>query len=118
MKVSVLRGLHDSLVWQDRSLLESIDSESKKKRNRLESFFSEKRDFHTYRKALLQTEIPCVPYLGLFLTDINSVANAEWDKPSGDMIDFKKRTALAELIENFERFQSEYKFDYIQSVQV
>ena len=115
---SVLGGLYGSVTWQEGLSADTLDSEAKKKRSRLVDFFSEKRDFHSYRKALTRRELPWVPAIGIFLSDLYSLANSQWDTPSAALIDFRKRIVLSKLIETFEGYRSEYAFEHIPCVQV
>ena len=117
-QMSVVGGLHSSVTWQEGQSGDGLDSESKKRRGRLDGLFAEKRDFHAYRKAVGRGEGACVPVVGVFLSDLYSLANSQWDTPSAALIDFRKRTLLSRLLETFEGYQSEYPFDHIPCVQV
>ena len=42
-----------------------MESEYKKKKNRLDALFANKNDFKTYRSSTRKASLPCVPYLGV-----------------------------------------------------
>ena len=43
---------------------ESLDAEWKRKKGRLDAFFSNQNDFRSYRSATRRGPLPCVPILG------------------------------------------------------
>ena len=63
-QASILAGIHNSTLWREGKAWESIESEWKKKKGRLDAFFANKNDFRTYRLATRRGDLPCVPYLG------------------------------------------------------
>jgi hypothetical protein len=114
--------LSDTAIARDDKWMETLDSDYKKKRSRLTSFFSEKKDYHLYRKALAQSDTPCIPYIDLLLSDLFSLSLAqseEYERPCVvGMIDFRRRVAFAGWMESFFALQKEYDFDPIPCIHV
>lgn len=46
----------------------------------LQTLFSYSHSYRNYRAALKSASMPCLPYLGLFLTDLNFVHESQPDK--------------------------------------
>ncbi|KYQ93963.1 Ras guanine nucleotide exchange factor [Tieghemostelium lacteum] len=63
-----------------------------------EKLFSSKKSFKTYRDHLSSVSLPCIPYLGLILTDLVFIDEGNpdnYEQPAGStlgpMVNFKKR---------------------------
>ena len=75
-------------------------------------------NFMTYRHALKSTIAPCVPFLGLYLTDVIFIKQGNPDKVSdGKLLNFDKCTKLAAILDEINRFQSaSYQFVEIEEM--
>ena len=83
----------------------------------LATFHEPLNGFPNYRVLQHETEDPCVPFIGMYLTDLMHV-NEHFpdnaiidDKPSPNMINFTKRQKLVEVVDTLLRHQSkDYTF--------
>ncbi|KAF2863271.1 guanine-nucleotide dissociation stimulator CDC25 [Piedraia hortae CBS 480.64] len=64
------------------------------------------RNFSEYREALHRANPPCIPFLGVFLTDLTFIEDGI---PSiikrTNLINFSKRTKAAEIIQDIQQYQ-------------
>jgi son of sevenless-like protein len=65
------------------------------------------RNFGVYREMLRNANPPCIPFFGVFLTDLTFIEDGI---PSiikkTNLINFSKRTKTAEVIRDIQQFQS------------
>ncbi|KAK7580503.1 hypothetical protein V9T40_001132 [Parthenolecanium corni] len=61
--------------------------------------------FRAYRQALVETQPPCIPYIGLVLQDLTFVHIGNNDYLSEGVINFSKRWQQFHIVENMKRFK-------------
>lgn len=65
------------------------------------------KNFAVYREALHRARTPCIPFLGVYLTDLTFIEDGI---PSivknTELINFTKRTKTAEVIRDVQQYQS------------
>ncbi|XP_013109512.2 guanine nucleotide-releasing factor 2 isoform X2 [Stomoxys calcitrans] len=67
--------------------------------------------FRNYRKALEETEPPCIPYIGLVLQDLTFVHVGNPDYLKDGVVNFSKRWQQYKIIVNMKRFKiCSYKY--------
>ncbi|EGX53809.1 hypothetical protein AOL_s00004g468 [Orbilia oligospora ATCC 24927] len=65
------------------------------------------RNFGDYREMLHLVNPPCVPFLGVYLTDLTFIEDGNPDLiKSTDLINFAKRAKTAEVIREIQQYQS------------
>ncbi|XP_039272030.2 rap guanine nucleotide exchange factor 1-like isoform X1 [Styela clava] len=73
--------------------------------------------FRTYREALAEAPLPCIPYLGLILQDLTFIHLGNQDELHPGLINFSKRWQQFTILDSMRRFkQSVYPFDKDQHV--
>ncbi|KAJ6244046.1 ras guanine nucleotide exchange factor a [Anaeramoeba flamelloides] len=72
----------------------------------LEEITSSDNGFGIYRETLENAQLPALPYLGMFLTDLTFISDGTPDKIDG-LINFSKRKLLFRTIEKITNFQLE-----------
>jgi hypothetical protein len=69
------------------------------------------------RKHLKKVNPPCIPYLGIYLTDLTFVEEGNPDMVQG-LINFNKRHLVSELIRSIQQYQLKpYAFEPVQYIQ-
>lgn len=72
----------------------------------LSKFMDRENNFMTYRQQLKMVEPPCVPFIGLFLTDITFIKQGNVEKVGqGRLINFDKYSRLASVLLDIRRLQ-------------
>ncbi|THH29337.1 hypothetical protein EUX98_g4841 [Antrodiella citrinella] len=79
--------------------------------------------FPSYRALQSETDNPCVPFIGMYLTDLLHVHEhfpdniVDEEKPRPDLINFTKRQRLSEVLDNILRHQeNEYSFSGMEDL--
>ncbi|KAG5356565.1 Ras guanine nucleotide exchange factor Y [Yarrowia sp. C11] len=86
------------------------------------------KNFVAYRSRIRQQDIPCVPYLGVYLTDLTFIEEGNADKrlyiPQGDghapsvsVINFDKHARTAKIVGEIQRFQIPYRLQPVKELQ-
>jgi len=82
-----------------------IGKVAKKNFEEMRKLLDSRGKFRTLRETLSVAGSPCIPYLGIFLTDIIGVEEGNPDYIDGDLINFGKQKLITEIISNVLRFQ-------------
>lgn len=66
------------------------------------------KNFSRYREALHAAQPPCIPFLGVYLTDLTFIEDgiASVVKNNTELINFTKRTKTAEVIRDIQQYQN------------
>ncbi|KAF3928893.1 hypothetical protein AA313_de0200273 [Arthrobotrys entomopaga] len=77
------------------------------------------RNFGDYREMLHLVNPPCVPFLGVYLTDLTFIEDGNPDEIKGtDLINFAKRAKTAEVIREIQQYQSvPYALEAVEPLQ-
>jgi len=73
--MAILSGLNHFSVSRMKQTWKGVDPEITEKYNNIEATLSYNHNYSVYRQALKQCTGPCVPYLGLFLSDLTFIEN-------------------------------------------
>ncbi|KAL6598368.1 ras GEF [Neocallimastix sp. 'constans'] len=75
----------------------------------LETLMNSEKSFSAYRAALKQSDLPCVPYLGVFLRDLLYIDEAnkgvKKDENGNDIININKYLLMGDIIMMIKNFQ-------------
>ncbi|KAI7872904.1 ras guanine nucleotide exchange factor domain-containing protein [Spinellus fusiger] len=66
------------------------------------------RNFTEYRDIIHRVNLPCLPFLGIYLQDLTFIedGNSNYLKKTDNMINFSKRMKTAEVIRELQQYQS------------
>jgi len=104
--MEVISGLNSSAV---RKLEETWQALPKKDLTTVEAyelFIQRKGNYAEYRKALLEVTLPCLPYFGVFLTDLTFIRDGNQDFVGHGKINFAKRWKMYCVISQMEKYQT------------
>ena len=68
--MEILSGINNSSVRRMKQTFGALDSDYKKRLEKTEELLSHKFSYKGYRDHLHQINPPCVPYMGVYLTDL------------------------------------------------
>eukprot|EP01119_Soliformovum_irregulare_P016088 TRINITY_DN4627_c0_g1_i1.p1 TRINITY_DN4627_c0_g1~~TRINITY_DN4627_c0_g1_i1.p1 ORF type:complete len:1122 (-),score=370.58 TRINITY_DN4627_c0_g1_i1:3-3107(-) len=110
--LGIAAGLNSSAVFRLKITFGELPEKSRKAFDNIMMLMSNKKAYKDYREALRSIEPPCVPYIGVFLTDLTFAEEGNKDTQAG-LINFRKRELVSEIIENSIRLhqQSRYTFN-------
>lgn len=74
----------------------------------LQQLMSVNKNWVDYREELHSANPPCVPFVGMYLTDLVMIYDGNKDamKQSNHLINFNKRIKTAEVIREIQQYQS------------
>jgi hypothetical protein len=79
------------------------------------------RNFAEYRQRLKTTIAPCLPFLGVYLTDMTFIDDGNADRrmsPGGQpLINFDKYVKITRILNEIDQFQISYKLLEVEEIQ-
>ncbi|KAJ5070369.1 guanine nucleotide exchange factor [Anaeramoeba ignava] len=82
----------------------------------MEKLTSSIDSYKQYKNTIKKTDPPCIPYLGLYLTDITFISDGKPNNING-LIHFAKRKALYNIVLEIQKFQkSTFKFQTVEQI--
>ena len=106
--MEVLSGINSSSVRRMKKTFKGLDAEYTKKFEKFENLLSHQFSYRGYRDHLHNINPPCVPYMGVYLTDLTFLMDGNPDNVDDGLINFKKRRLIAEVIEEIHQYQVIY----------
>ncbi|KAI8049329.1 ras guanine nucleotide exchange factor domain-containing protein [Thamnidium elegans] len=80
------------------------------------------RNFAEYRQRLKMAVAPCLPFLGVYLTDMTFIDDGNADRrnsPSGhELINFDKYVKITRILNEIDQFQISYKLLEVEEIQI
>ncbi|CAI4657185.1 CDA_G0037760.mRNA.1.CDS.1 [Saccharomyces cerevisiae] len=120
---AIVSALYSSPIYRLKKTWDLVSTESKDLLKNLNNLMDSKRNFVKYRELLRSvTDVACVPFFGVYLSDLTFtfVGNPDFLHNSTNIINFSKRTKIANIVEeiiSFKRFHYKLKrLDDIQTV--
>jgi hypothetical protein len=116
---AVLSGLQLSSVNRLKYTKEKIPKKQIQTFDALVELMAATKSFKVYREALAAEIPPCIPYLGLCLTDLTFIEEGNPDNithpegPKNKLINFKKREKLFKVISDIQQYQN-WKYPEMQ----
>lgn len=102
---AVLSGINSSSISRLKWTLAKVPKRSKQVLQDLEAVMSMEGSFKCYRNSLENATPPCVPYMGVYLTDAVFIEDGNPNKVA-NMINMTKRRFLYNIVETIQRYQS------------
>jgi son of sevenless len=118
--VSLLTSLSLSYLMR---MFQALPQKQKLQFEGLRKLADHSRNYSEYRSRLRNTTAPCVPFLGLYLTDITFCHEgipshrSPPSAPEQRLINFNKYHKLARIVQDMQRFQVPYTLKEIAEVQ-
>lgn len=103
--MAILAGLNTTAISRLKKSWELIPSKLKASFDSLNDLMSEAKGFKNYRQQLAITEPPCIPFLGVYLTNLVFIEGGNKDFLAAGIINFDKCHKVAKIIEEIVSFQ-------------
>jgi hypothetical protein len=104
--MAVVAALHNPAVTRLKATLKEVPRKRMTQLEELEAVMRPTSNFRAYREALLLSRPPCVPYMGVFLTDLTFIEDGNPDFISPSVVNFRKRRLLADVLQLVQRLQA------------
>ncbi|KAJ3009155.1 UNVERIFIED_CONTAM: hypothetical protein HDU68_002807 [Siphonaria sp. JEL0065] len=122
---TILGALASSSIYRLKRTWELIGKRSLERLETLKHLMTREKNFSRYRATLRMTNPPCVPYFGLFLTDLTFIEDGCTDLLKNPVeetelkfINFFKWSKTADVIRDIQQFQNEpYHLTGVKEIQ-
>lgn len=111
-------ALHSASVNRLRKTWEEVPRSSIKQLEEFDTLTSPNGSFMAYREDLHNANPPCIPYLGVYLSDLTFIEEGNQDCLENGYINFFKRRMVAEVIKEIQQYQQcPYNLQVVPSIQ-
>ncbi|KAG5519994.1 hypothetical protein PMAC_001070 [Pneumocystis sp. 'macacae'] len=117
---SIISGINSAPIHRLKRTWELINKKTINIFDSLNRIMDSAKNFSEYRELLHVINPPCVPFLGVYLTDLTFIedGNPDMIKNSKNLINFSKRIKTAEVIREIQQYQSvSYSFQIVPEIQ-
>jgi len=102
--VEILSGIENAAVHRLQTTWKNIPPSVREIYQALKELISSSHNFKDMRNTLKNSNPPCLPYLGIFLTDLTFVIEGNSNNVNG-LINFTKRKKIANVIRDIQQYQ-------------
>ena len=116
--MAILAALNSSPVHRLKRTKELLSSKTRTILTELKRLMAPGQNFSNYRNELRSVDRQCVPFLGMFLTDLTFIEDGNGDrvKSMPHLINFDKRIKTAEKIKEIQQYQTQYNFIEVSEI--
>jgi len=115
--LSIISGLDNAAIYRLKYTKEKITEELEAKYNEIKRVMETSQSFKIYREHLSKSIPPCIPHLGLLLTDLVFIGDGNPDIIDNRLINFHKRRLIIKNILSFNLYQTTpYNFQRVDVI--
>ncbi|XP_076761835.1 ras-specific guanine nucleotide-releasing factor 1 isoform X3 [Xylocopa sonorina] len=115
--LQICAAFTNSSVFRLKKTWEKVSKTTKQTIERLQHIVSSDGRFRNLRDALHRCDPPCIPYLGLYLTDLSFIEEGTPTMTEDGLLNFSKMRMIAHVIREIRHFQqTQYKIELITKV--
>ncbi|ORX41380.1 ras GEF [Piromyces finnis] len=117
--MSILAGFNSSPIHRLKRTWDHLSNKVKMMFDNIESVMNPQKNYAHYRENLHSVNPPCVPFLGVYLTDLTFIEDGNTNnlKSNNQLINFSKQTKTAEVIREIQQYQNQpYKLNYVKGI--
>ncbi|KJE89917.1 hypothetical protein CAOG_009414 [Capsaspora owczarzaki ATCC 30864] len=116
--MAVLAGMSNAAVYRLKKTWEALPNKVRSSYSELKELMSEQNNFGRYRQVLHSIDPPCIPFLGIYLTDLVMIESGNKNFIKGtDLINFDKRRKIASVIQEIQQYQqSPYHLQEVEPI--
>jgi len=103
---SVISGLNLASIFRLKQTWAAVSAEKKAQYDELNKYISRDFNFRAIRTALRNVKPPCIPYIGLYLTDLTFIEEGN-PKYLNNKINFARCRRFAEVIRDMQTYQNQ-----------
>ncbi|KAJ6241713.1 ras guanine nucleotide exchange factor i-related [Anaeramoeba flamelloides] len=102
--ISILSGINSSAVHRLSYSFAELAPKTTEIVDNLKTLMSGKDNYKKYRELLKNAQLPCIPFLGFYQTDLTFIEDGNADYIDG-LINFSKRSLVYDVIYDIEKYQ-------------
>jgi RasGEF domain/RasGEF N-terminal motif len=102
---AILAGLDNAAVYRMKHTRDSVPRDQQALFQSVRDLMSHDSSYALYRQRLHNVDPPCVPFIGVFLTDLTFIEEGNADNTKQGLINFAKRGRIYKAIEEIQQYQ-------------
>uniref|UniRef100_A0A8D3DZJ0 Ras-specific guanine nucleotide-releasing factor 1 n=1 Tax=Scophthalmus maximus TaxID=52904 RepID=A0A8D3DZJ0_SCOMX len=111
--LEITSSLNRSSIFRLKKTWLKVSKQTKTVIDKLQKLVSSEGRFKNLREALKNCDPPCVPYLGMYLTDLAFIEEGTPNYTEDSLVNFSKMRMISHIIREIRQFQqTAYKIDY------
>eukprot|EP00002_Diphylleia_rotans_P034055 TRINITY_DN7290_c0_g1_i4.p1 TRINITY_DN7290_c0_g1~~TRINITY_DN7290_c0_g1_i4.p1 ORF type:complete len:1286 (+),score=228.71 TRINITY_DN7290_c0_g1_i4:63-3920(+) len=104
--MGILSGLNQTPIHRLRIAMEEVSPRAKQTLAEIHELMSSASSYRKYRETLHNAKPPCIPFLGVYLSDLTFIEDGNKDSIDG-LVNFRKRELLFNVIREISSYQQE-----------
>ncbi|XP_072402937.1 ras-specific guanine nucleotide-releasing factor 1-like isoform X1 [Diabrotica undecimpunctata] len=115
--LQICSAFTNTSIFRLKKTWEKVSKTAKHTIEKLQTVVSSDGRFRSLRDALHRCDPPCIPYLGMYLTDLSFIEEGTPNFTSDGLLNFSKMRMIAHVIREIRHFQqTPYNIELIQKV--
>ncbi|XP_060537024.1 ras-specific guanine nucleotide-releasing factor 2-like [Cylas formicarius] len=115
--LEICSAFTNTSIFRLKKTWEKVSKTTKQTIEKLQNIVSSDGRFRSLRDALHRCDPPCIPYLGMYLTDLSFIEEGTPNFTDEGLLNFSKMRMIAHVIREIRHFQqTAYKIDLITRV--
>ncbi|CAH8601016.1 unnamed protein product [Schistosoma intercalatum] len=115
--LQICSALVNSSVYRLKRTWERVSKQTKQSIDRLQMLVASDGRFKSMREALHRCDPPCIPYLGMYLTDLSFIEEGALNITENNLVNFCKMRMIAHVIREVQQYhQTPYLITHRQEV--
>lgn len=115
--MEIISGLQAASVYRLKQTRSALDSKHIKMLEDCENIMNRHQNFKNLRAHLHSVDPPCIPYVGMYLTDLTFIEDGNSDHLQGGLINFVKRQQVSKIIGEIGQYQhTPYNFETVDVI--
>ncbi|XP_069842804.1 ras-specific guanine nucleotide-releasing factor 1 isoform X2 [Dendropsophus ebraccatus] len=111
--LEITSSLNRSAIFRLKRTWIKVSKQTKALIDRLQKLVSSEGRFKNLREALKNCDPPCVPYLGMYLTDLAFIEEGTPNYTEDGLVNFSKMRMISHIIREIRQFQqTSYKIEH------
>ncbi|XP_059080751.1 ras-specific guanine nucleotide-releasing factor 2-like isoform X2 [Tigriopus californicus] len=115
--LQICAAFTNSSVFRLKNTWNRVSKSTKQTIEKLQALVSSDGRFRNLRDSLHRTDPPCIPYLGMYLSDLTFIEEGTPNFTDNRLLNFAKMRMIAHVIREIRQFQqTPYKIDQVPKV--
>lgn len=115
--LQICAAFNNNVVFRLKKTWEKVSKTTKQTIDKLHGIVSSDGRFRNLREALHRCDPPCIPYLGMYLTDLSFIEESTPNFSHDKLLNFSKMRMIAHVIREVRNFQQvPYKIEHMPKV--
>jgi len=116
--MEITSGLNSSAVFRLTKSWESLSPQVLSSFNKMKDQLAHDGSYKNLRDLLHNRQPPCIPYFGIYLTDLVFIDDGNPDKLESGLVNFEKNYLLYKVIKEIQLYQqTAYLFQPVEDIQ-